>query len=333
MIGVVVRRAPRRKVAAIALSVACLTSSASHDALGEMGARPARVPASLQGVVVPRSTLLLARPGGGQSFSSGSRSSGSSSSSSRSSSSSSSRSSSSSGSRSSGGSSGSDDFLGLIGFLLSTGVGGFGFFGALIALFVISQMLKRRGIALNWEAGAAQAGPPPTPIRRRLEALRAQDPNFSLVLFEDFLYALYAQAHTLRGGAALERLSPYLKPPARGTLAALGDVREVRAIIVGAMRYRSVDGMTNDGPTVWVGIEFETNYTEIGASGAEQSFYACEQWMLSRVKATKSRTPDRARVFECPSCGAPLDTMSGGRCKYCQATVDTGQFDWVVETI
>jgi hypothetical protein len=25
--------------------------------------------------------------------------------------------------------------------------------------------------------------------------------------------------------------------------------------------------------------------------------------------------------------------MSGGLCKYCQATVDTGQFDWVVETI
>jgi hypothetical protein len=217
--------------------------------------------------------------------------------------------------------------------LISTGVGGFGFFGALVLLFVVSQILKKRGIALNWQAGVGQEAPPRTPVRRRLEGLRGQDPNFSLVLFEDFLYALYAQAHTLRGGGALERLSPYLKPPARGTLSGLGDVREVRAIIVGAMRYRSVDGMSNDGPTVWAGVEFESNYTEILASGVEQSFYACEQWMLSRAKATASRPPERARVFVCPSCGAPLETMSGGRCKYCQATVDTGQFDWVVETI
>jgi hypothetical protein len=311
-----------RRFAVVALSVACATAapSASGHARGEA----AHVAAGS-----PRLTLLLARPGGGQSFSSGSRSSSSSSRSSGSSSSSSR----SSGSRSSGGSSGSDDFFGLIGFLLSTGVGGFGFFGGLIVLLVISQMLKRRGIALNWQAGVGQTEEPRTPVRRRLEALRAQDPNFSLVLFEDFLYALYAQAETLRGGAALERLSPYLKPPARGTLTALGEVREVRSIIVGAMRYRSVDGLSNDGPTVWVGIEFETNYTEILASGAEQSFYACEQWMLSRAKAAQSRTPDRARVFVCPSCGAPLDTMSGGLCKYCQATVDTGQFDWVVETI
>jgi hypothetical protein len=194
-------------------------------------------------------------------------------------------------------------------------------------------MLKRRGIHLNWQAGIAEAAPLRSPVRRKLEELRARDPNFSLVLFEDFLYALYAQAHTLRSGGALERLSPYLKPPARGALTRLGEVREVRSIIVGAMRYRSVDGMGNDGPTVWVGVEFESNYTEILASGAEQSFYACEQWKLSRAKAAQSRTPERARVFECPSCGAPLDSMSGGRCKYCQATVDTGQFDWVVETI
>ena len=286
--------------------------------------RAANVPASPP-------ILFSMRPGGGQSFSSGSRSSGSSS---RSSGSSSSSSRSSSGSRSSGGSSGSGgDLVGLIGFLLSTGVGGFGFFAALIVLFVISRALKNRGVHLNWQAGIPEAPPPRVPVRRRLEALRAVDENFSFVLFEDFLYALYAQAHTLRGRNALERLSPYLKPPARATLTGLGEVREVRSIIVGAMRYRNVDGMNNDGPTVWVSVEFETNYTEIFASGAEKSFYACEQWMLSRAKATKSRTPERARVFECPSCGAPLDSMSGGLCQYCQATVDTGQFDWVVETI
>jgi hypothetical protein len=217
--------------------------------------------------------------------------------------------------------------------LISTGVGGVGLVAFVIFLFVASQWLKRQGAALNWQAGMGQAPGHRERLRRRLEQIRSHDPHFSLVLLEDFLYALYAQAHTLRSGGALERLSPYLKPAARATLAALGEVREVRSVVIGAMRYRSVDGVTNDGPTVWLGVEFETNYTEVLPSGAEQSFYACEQWMLSRAKATLSRTPERARVFVCPSCGAPLDSMTGGRCRYCQATVDTGQFDWVVETI
>ena len=80
-------------------------------------------------------------------------------------------------------------------------------------------------------------------------------------------------------------------------------------------------------------VEFESNYTEIPAAGPEQSYYARESWTLSRARGVMSRTPDRARVFTCPSCGAPLESMVGGRCQYCQATVDTGQLDWVVEAI
>jgi len=164
------------------------------------------------------------RPGGGSSFSGGSGSS-------RSSGSSSSRSSSSSGSWSSGsgssygGSSGSGDF-GLIGLLLSTGFGGFSFIGVIVFLAIVSMLMQRRGLALDWQAGVGDGGQARRErIRPLLEQIRAEDPNFSLVLLEDFLYALYAQAQTLRGGGALERLSAYLKPPARASLSSLGNVR------------------------------------------------------------------------------------------------------------
>ncbi len=153
------------------------------------------------------------------------------------------------------------------------------------------------------------------------------------MLLEDFLYALYAQAHTLRAGGAIERLSAYLKPEARASLAALGDVREVRSIIIGAMRYLAVEGIAEGASRVRLRVEFESNYAEVGRAGAEQSFYAREQWALSRDKGVLSRAPDRVRVFTCPSCGAPAEGVAGGRCQYCQATVDTGQFDWVVEAI
>jgi hypothetical protein len=192
--------------------------------------------------------------------------------------------------------------------------------------------MKRQGARLDWNAGTREAEPPREPVRRLLEEIRSHDPNFSIVLFEDFLYALYAQAHTLRGQGALEQLSSHLKPSAREALTALGPVRGVRSIIIGAMRYVSVTG-AGLGSGVKVVIEFESNYSEVPEGRAEQSYYARETWTLFRARGVPSRTPDRARVFVCPSCGAPLDSMVGGKCQYCQATVDTGQFDWIVETI
>jgi hypothetical protein len=190
--------------------------------------------------------------------------------------------------------------------------------------------MKRQGARLNWEAGTGDEPSARERIRPLLERIRERDPNFSIVLFEDFLYALYTQAHTLRGAGGLERLSSHLKPDARQALGALGPARNVRAIVIGAMRYLSVDVGTS---AVEIEVEFETNYSETPEGRAEQSYYARETWTLSRAQGVLSRTPDRARVFVCPSCGAPLDSMVGGRCQYCQATVDTGQFDWVVETI
>jgi hypothetical protein len=272
--------------------------------------------------------FAAARPGGGSSFSGGSHSSGSSS---RSSGSSSSR----SGGYSTSGrySGGSDsDGLGLIGFLLSSGLGGFGFVGFVIFVIVLAAVMKQQGARLHWDAGIADEPTRRERIRPLLEQIRAQDPNFSIVLFEDFLYALYAQAHTLRGTGGLERLSSHLKPAARQALTALGPVHGVRSIIVGAMRYLSVEGVSGARP-IEIAVEFEANYSETPEGRAEQSYYTRETWRLSRAHGVLSRTPDRAKVFVCPSCGAPLDSMVGGRCQYCQATVDTGQFDWVVETI
>jgi hypothetical protein len=283
----------------------------------------------------PKDIFAAERPGGGSSFSGGSRSSGSSSHSS----SSSSRSSGSSysGRSSSGSSSGSSgdgaDLVSLIGFLFSTGIGGSSFVAVVIFAVVLSIVKNRLGARLDWNAGTSEEEPPREPVRRTLEQLRAHDPNFSIVLFEDFLYALYTQAHTLRGQGALERLSSHLKPNAREALASLGPVRGVRSIIIGAMRYLSVTGASSGSASVRVEIEFESNYSELPEGRAEQSYYAREAWTLFRSPGVVSRTPDRARVLVCPSCGAPLDAMVGGKCQYCQATVDTGQFDWVVEAI
>lgn len=168
--------------------------------------------------------------------------------------------------------------------------------------------------------------------RRGLEAIRTFDQNFSTVLFEDFLYSLFAEVHRSRGGNQIDRLSAYLSSEARMSLAQR-PAAEVSSIIVGAMRFVSVSGVGPNDPHVHVAVEFEANYTERQQSNAAQGYYVVERWSLSRAHGALSRTPDRAKVFGCPSCGAPLNVVTAGRCSHCNQHVNTGNFDWVVQRI
>ncbi len=288
-------------------------------------------------LVVPES---LARPGGGNTYR-GSSSSRSTSRSYSSSSSSSSRSySSGSYSYSSSGSSSSSSspFCTLVMLL-----------GLIALVLIIQQQKKKEG---DWSTSVLP--PPPDRNPRREHGVSARemltrlrtvgppgadgrpvpfDPDFSLVPFEDFLYALYAKAHEARGGGRLDSLAAYLSEAARESLHGLGEPARVQAVVVGAMQYLDTSPVTPYSTRVRVRLRFEANYTETSARGSQQSYYVAEEWTLSRGTAVKSRSPDKARVFKCPSCGAPLDGMRGNTCSYCEQKVDTGEFDWVVEGI
>jgi len=212
-------------------------------------------------------------------------------------------------------------------------------------LLVAVKLRRAAGGMPELTVGGARQGalvPPPLPAsespRRRLERLREQghDPGFSLVLFEDFLYALYARVQEARGAHALDRLATWVSGPARAALAAGGgDLTAVRAVVIGAMRTLSGSDVSATLPQVRVRVEFEANYTEARGSGAavpdERSFYVVERWSLVRNVNARSRTPETVRTFGCPSCGAPLDRMRGNVCGYCGKAVDTGEFDWLVE--
>ncbi len=284
-------------------------------------------------LVVPES---LARPGGGNTYR-GSSSSSSSSRGSSSSSSSSSRSYSSGGSSYSGGS--------------SSPAGGFCSMVMLIGLVVLVVIVQQ---SKNKQGDWSTSAPPPPDNRMRERGVSARemltrlrtvgragadgrqvpfDPDFSLVPFEDFLYALYAKTHEARGGGRLDTLAAYLSESARQSLRVLGEPARVQAVVVGAMQYLDTTPLTPGSTRVSVRLRFEANYTETSARGNEQSYYVAEEWTLSRGTAVKSRSPDKARVFKCPNCGAPLEGMRGNTCSYCEQKVDTGEFDWVVESI
>ncbi|MBK8996286.1 MAG: TIM44-like domain-containing protein [Myxococcales bacterium] len=209
-------------------------------------------------------------------------------------------------------------FLGVVGFIATAmlGLGG---------VLFLRWLRKPKG----WTTAAPPAPEVSTSARSELEALKAQDPDFSIVCFEDFVYALYTEAHTARGAGKLDTLAPYLRPEARAALAALG-THPVSTVVVGSMRYDLVHVTPSEADVV---IELEANYTEAPAGGSPTSYWVAESWTFTRKAGARSRPPDRVRVFVCPNCGAPLDRVIGGSCGYCQAVVDTGAFDWVVGEI
>ena len=180
------------------------------------------------------------------------------------------------------------------------------------------------------------------PARPALGGIRALDPDFSPVLFEDFVFRLYAAAQTSRGVAGkLDELAPYLSAAARRSLAERQPANQpVTGIVIGNMAITrvSVPSAEEAGGDfkafVKVGIQFEANYS--AGAGPDSRRFVIEDWLLRREAGVRSKPPDPARRFACPNCGAPWrgDTAAGTqKCASCGSVVDNGRFDWQVEEI
>lgn len=169
----------------------------------------------------------------------------------------------------------------------------------------------------------------PKPQRRPgLAKLRARDPEFSTVLFEDFVYALYARVHAARSDrAAMAALAPYVAEGSRGALLARDPAGvPISGVVVGAMQVLNVK---ETGDMVRVDLKFEANYTAM-IDGAPKGYYVDERWSLERSSSAVSKPPGQALEFRCPNCGAPFDSTGDERCRYCQQDVGQGRFDWTL---
>lgn len=175
--------------------------------------------------------------------------------------------------------------------------------------------------------------------RVRVDQIREQDPEFSEIVLDDFIYALYAKAQRARGeDGELSRLSPYLSATVRDALAGRGGRSPVAVgeVIVGAMRRVS---MRASEEQLSLYVDFDTNYTEYavrepsGEPGHPRGFYARERWRLVRARSARSRQPQDVEAFNCPSCGAPVEHDHTERCGHCGATHGEAGFDWMCDAV
>jgi predicted lipid-binding transport protein (Tim44 family) len=260
------------------------------------------------GALVLASAAALARPGGGHTYSGGGSSGGS-----------------------GGGGGDGGALFALIGLCFEHPVIGI----PLLTIFLIVAYVRSRREKAHkaWQTSAAavpyvqqQMAQARGVSRSALDHIRAVDPAFSNVLFEDFIYFLFAELQRARA-AGTAPLAAFLAPH---IAAALVDpsLAEVRGVVIGALRFTRFSGA--HGPMIDIEVEIESNYVEAYRQGGERRFYAVDRMGLQRASSARSRPMDRARTLDCPNCGASIENLRGTQCSYCKQEVGGGRFDWNV---
>jgi uncharacterized Zn finger protein (UPF0148 family) len=204
----------------------------------------------------------------------------------------------------------------------------------LIALSLVILLVKALASSQatgDWNSGGVDEPilepPDPPPRVNILGAVIATDPDFSLPVFEDLAYQLYAAAHRARADASrLALLAPYLSPLAGSQLSARPGV--VTQAVIGAL---AVDGAESDGVTVKLGVRITSNLVMDRAS----SVLAVEHWSFVRAAGILTKPPERTRTWPCPHCGAPWAPKDGESrtCAHCSQAIVPGKLDWAVEQI
>jgi len=201
----------------------------------------------------------------------------------------------------------------------------------IVVIVLIVRYVKRKKKLEIFTVSSAPAAAPSAAPLARLDELRRFDPNFSEITFSDFCYSLYARAHDARGRGDLDRYSPYLSAAARNSLRARNQgLSEVRGIVIGSFRVAGVRGL--DDANVTATVAYESNYTEV-AAGSQTSWYVKEQWVLERKRDILSPPPEKSKADHCPRCGAALQTRTDGACEYCGVKIESGAFQWYVRAI
>ncbi len=259
-----------------------------------------------------------ARPGGGHTYSGGSSSYSGSSSSSYSGSSSSSD-------------GGGEAIFFLIQLCFEAPAIGIPLLLCVIGFFVWTNMEKKKHI-VNWSS--MPTIPPPAPD---LGGIRRLDPEFSSVLFEDFLYHLYSEANSARSNPEqMALLTPHISKEVQETL--LGRTPEgvsVTRVVIGSMTVSHLtlpDRSTTDAGDpyyVKMSVRFEPNMTYV-ASGQPTKYYINETWSLARAANAKSETQEWMQARRCANCGAAFEDGAKRECDSCGAVFADARFGWLV---
>lgn len=247
---------------------------------------------------------IFARPGGGHSYSGGG---------------------------SSGGGGGGGDGIGMLIYLIFEVLPPQISIPLVIGIIVIRFYIARRNMSES-ETVVATPGVQATMnrnygIEQSIEQLTQLDPNFSKVLFLDFVASIFNKYYTWYGSKEFKNLSPYFDEIEIQKSKNLRNEQFVNEIVIGSMRISEINLMKS---LTGIAVDIEANYT-LNIRNRKTRYAVVERWYFNRKTGIYSQEPDKIRKLACPNCGAPANFTDNGICESCGTKINAGEMQWFVK--
>ena len=252
--------------------------------------------------------ILLARPGGGHSFSGGGG-----------------------GSYSGGGSGGGGDGIGFLIYLIFSELPPQISIPLIIGIIVLRMYLQKRKRTDNTTVVSAP-GIQARAVRHNnveadIENLKRIDSNFSKILFLDFVSSVFNKYYTWFGTNEFKNLSPFLNQDEIQKSASLRTDQQITEIVIGNLRISEINFLQN---ITGISVDIEANYTKV-IHGKKTRYILTERWYFNRKNGILSPEPEKMHKLSCPNCGAPADFTDNGVCQNCGTKINIGEMQWFVK--
>jgi len=251
--------------------------------------------------------VLWARPGGGHSYSGGG------------------------GGSYSGGGGGGGDGIGFLIYLIFSELPPQISIPLIVGIIVIRMYLQKRNKTDNKTLVSSPGIQARTVRHNDVEAdilqLKSTDPNFSKILFLDFVSSIFNKYYSWFGTNEFKNLSPFLVPDEMQKSAGLRSNQRITEIVIGNMRISEINFMQD---IIGIAVDIEANYTK-EIQGKKTRYVLTERWYFNRKNGILSPEPEKMQKLACPNCGAPADFTDNGVCQSCGTKINIGEMQWFVK--
>lgn len=153
------------------------------------------------------------------------------------------------------------------------------------------------------------------------------DPNFSKILFLDFVSSIFNKYYSWYGTSDFKNLSPFLSSEEIQKSENLRTGQQITEIVIGSMRISEINFMQD---IIGISVDVEANYT-LNIMGKKTRYVLTERWYFNRNKNLLSPEPGKMQKLSCPNCGAPANFTDNGVCQSCGTKINLGEMQWFVK--
>ncbi len=165
-------------------------------------------------------------------------------------------------------------------------------------------------------------------IDYKVDKLKSEDPNFSIVLFLDFASSVFTKYYSWFGKKEFKDIAPYLTTGELNKSKEIKVKQEISEIVIGSINISDIQDYEN---IVGIAVDIDANFTAT-VNGKSTRYIVTERWYFNRKKGVLSQEPDKIRKLACPNCGANPNFTDAGECEHCGTHIKNGEMQWYVKT-